>query len=349
MRGREAVMSELKSAVKTERESTLRVIHLLREIERDRHYLSMAYPSLYEFATHELGYSAAAAHRRIQSMRLLKDQPELEKPLEEGTLSLCVAAKTQSFIYRESIRRKETALPSMSIEERREVVQSVLGTSTREAEKKLIARSPESALPRDRTRVITSEKVLVQFVTEDQVVQKLEDLKGAYAHQTSTEGYGGVIALITDRAHTEWRKKTERPADRIEVRPNSRELASDVSGMDPSRSEPEHREQPDREASPGASNVMGATTSTSRGGRLPRTRHIPSVIKNEIWWRDGGRCTYEDEKTGHQCGSKFAIQIDHITPYSWGGQHTPSNLRLVCGRHNRYAAEKLRKVVPHFW
>jgi|GEM_PF-5494736 len=103
MRNRTLVLSEIKNAVSEERRSQLRVLHLLREIESDRHYLAMGYSSLFEFATRELGYSAGAAFRRIQSIRLLKSLPdsrELEQKIEEGSLSLCVAAKTHKLVYK---------------------------------------------------------------------------------------------------------------------------------------------------------------------------------------------------------------------------------------------------------
>jgi len=93
-------------AVAEERKSQLRVLHLLREVETDGHYLEMGFPTLFEFATRSLGYSAGAAHRRIQSMRLLRTIPEMEEKIEDGSLSLCVAAKTQSFFRNEDQKRK---------------------------------------------------------------------------------------------------------------------------------------------------------------------------------------------------------------------------------------------------
>ncbi|MGK5081807.1 hypothetical protein WDW37_00755 [Bdellovibrionota bacterium FG-1] len=97
MRNHQIVLAEIKNEVAEERKCQLKVLHLLREVERDGHYLEMGYPSLFEFATQALGYSSGSAHRRIQSMRLLKILPEMESKIEDGSLSLCVAAKTQSF------------------------------------------------------------------------------------------------------------------------------------------------------------------------------------------------------------------------------------------------------------
>jgi 5-methylcytosine-specific restriction endonuclease McrA len=56
----------------------------------------------------------------------------------------------------------------------------------------------------------------------------------------------------------------------------------------------------------------------------PETRHIPATIKREVWIRDRGRCSWPG------CASRYALQYDHIVPYSHGGAHAASNLRLLC-------------------
>ena len=35
------------------------------------------------------------------------------------------------------------------------------------------------------------------------------------------------------------------------------------------------------------------------------------------------------------------VQVDHLRPFAAGGDHDPSNLRLLCAAHNRRAAEKV--------
>lgn len=92
------LFTQTQTAIREERLSTLRVLHLFREIERRRQY--GRHSSLYELATKEFGYSAAAAHRRIQAMRLLKSLPDYESKLENGELSLTAAASAQSYFQR---------------------------------------------------------------------------------------------------------------------------------------------------------------------------------------------------------------------------------------------------------
>ena len=184
MRNRETVLSEIKSAVHEERKCQLKVLELLREIEKDRHFLDMGYPSLYEFATRELGYSAGAAHRRIQSMRLLKTMPELEENIEDGSLSLCIAAKTQSVFKKEDKRRKEEGKTKLDLGYKQEVIQAMIGKSTRECERKIAETFPEFAVPPERERALADDKTLIQFTANKNLMEKLEKLKSFLAHLT---------------------------------------------------------------------------------------------------------------------------------------------------------------------
>jgi 5-methylcytosine-specific restriction endonuclease McrA len=69
------------------------------------------------------------------------------------------------------------------------------------------------------------------------------------------------------------------------------------------------------------------------------SRHIPDEVRDEIFVRDHGACTYVGP-SGTRCRSTRGVQVDHVTPFAAGGTHDPSNLRLLCGAHNRRAAEK---------
>jgi len=69
------------------------------------------------------------------------------------------------------------------------------------------------------------------------------------------------------------------------------------------------------------------------------SRHVPVRIRDKVDTRDGGRCTYV-AKDGTRCGTTSDLQIDHIRPFGWGGDHHAGNLRLLCGKHNRLEAER---------
>jgi 5-methylcytosine-specific restriction endonuclease McrA len=54
--------------------------------------------------------------------------------------------------------------------------------------------------------------------------------------------------------------------------------------------------------------------------------------------RDGGQCTFI-AADGTRCQCQKGLEVDHITPFTNGGGIDLSNLRLLCGPHNRRAAE----------
>ena len=74
--------------------------------------------------------------------------------------------------------------------------------------------------------------------------------------------------------------------------------------------------------------------------RKLRSRHIPAGIRDAVFSRDNGRCTYIG-RNGVRCGTIVHLQVDHIRPFSLGGGHSLDNLRLLCGKHNRLAAGDL--------
>jgi 5-methylcytosine-specific restriction endonuclease McrA len=84
---------------------------------------------------------------------------------------------------------------------------------------------------------------------------------------------------------------------------------------------------------------FAATSQPKAQRRSSRARHIPADVKRQVSKRDGGQCTWVSER-GHRCGSREALEFDHVTPVALGGQSTLENLRLLCRAHNEYEAEK---------
>lgn len=53
-----------------------------------------------------------------------------------------------------------------------------------------------------------------------------------------------------------------------------------------------------------------------------RPRQIPTSVRRAVYARDKSRCVV--------CGTESSLHIDHILPFSFGGDHTEANLRLLC-------------------
>jgi len=74
--------------------------------------------------------------------------------------------------------------------------------------------------------------------------------------------------------------------------------------------------------------------------RAPVTRHIPAAIRREVFERDGGRCTFTDER-GRRCEETGGLEFDHVDGFARKPVHSLEDLRLRCRAHNQYAAEQM--------
>jgi hypothetical protein len=123
----------------------------------------------------------------------------MEEKLQDGSLSLCVAAKTQSFLRKEDQLRKESGQEKLSVEAKQEIIESMVGASTRECERRLAELSPEAALPAEKARPLSDQKTLIQFVADAELLEKLEQLKNLLAHQTDGS-YRQLIEKLAELA-----------------------------------------------------------------------------------------------------------------------------------------------------
>ena len=89
------LLRQTSTLVRHERHLQGAVIDHLSEIEARRLFLQRGCSSLFDYAVRELGYSDAAAGRRIGAVRLCADQPDARERLRDGSLTLSAAAELQ--------------------------------------------------------------------------------------------------------------------------------------------------------------------------------------------------------------------------------------------------------------
>lgn len=68
-------------------------------------------------------------------------------------------------------------------------------------------------------------------------------------------------------------------------------------------------------------------------------RRISAEVKERVWERDHGRCTFVGED-GRVCGSTWKVEFDHVEPVACGGEATIDNVRCLCRAHNQLEAER---------
>jgi hypothetical protein len=154
----------IQGLVREKRRLTVDVWRHLREAERRMLYAELGYPSLFAYATGELGYSEAAASRRIEAMRAMREVAELEPKIESGELNLSNIVQARVAI-RNHERETRTKMPT---ERKREVLLSMSGLSKREAEKTLARELPTAA---------ANEVVRVTLELTDEEMAVIEELR----------------------------------------------------------------------------------------------------------------------------------------------------------------------------
>ncbi|MDR3606727.1 MAG: hypothetical protein P4M08_05015 [Oligoflexia bacterium] len=203
------LLEKTKSLVREERNLTTSILWHLHEIQKRRLYAEQGYASLFDYCVRALGYSEAAAGRRIAAMRLLVEVPEAETLLRSGAVNLSTLCAVQGFV-----QRKEE---STSKSEKLKIVIALQGMSRRECEKHLVALCPEAAPPAERERVISATETEIRFVADDALMDKLKRIRDLDAHVNDDPSYLELFHRLADLAlkklDPEKRKEPAPPAE----------------------------------------------------------------------------------------------------------------------------------------
>jgi hypothetical protein len=188
------LLRDTKHYANQEKENGIKVLHHLREIDA-RKLFAPNYSTLFNYCLGELGYSEGSAARRIQTMRLLRDIPEYENKLHDGSTNESNLSAAQTFFNREKKKKGK----SYSKEQKLEVLKEMEGKSTREAQQALAAISPESAR-RDHTKPINAEETEIRFTANKALMEKLEKIRNLLGHKLSDQQFASLFEELADIA-----------------------------------------------------------------------------------------------------------------------------------------------------
>jgi hypothetical protein len=88
---------DTKTLVNEERRIGLAVLHHLKEIDQRKLFAKWGYSSLYVYCQTELKYAGGSAHRRISSMKLLREVPAFESKLKDNLGKLTRLKRRRNF------------------------------------------------------------------------------------------------------------------------------------------------------------------------------------------------------------------------------------------------------------
>jgi hypothetical protein len=287
--------------VREEREVLTAILHHLREIDRRRLYSSLQYKSLFDFTVRHLGYPEDQAYRRINAMKLLRELPEVEEQINAGDLSLTHIDIAQKHFRTEKKFNSE----SLSRDTKLNILNQIAKKPVREAERITLGMSsaPTDLKP-DRIRTVSDEQIELKFTSKASTKAKIEKLKGLLAHKHPNISLGELIENLCDLGLEQWDPSQKTAA------PKKRRIVNSEAEV-----------------------VLSETPLCQDKSTEKTKKESAAQTRREVFAKANNAC--------ENCGSTFALEIDHIHPQALGGTSAPENLRLLCKSCNQWAAVRI--------
>lgn len=262
--------------------------------------------------------------RRVLAARALRKNPEAAAALKEGKVSVTTLALFQEFNQKAKLSqatqsdhdKKNPDCPALEgalfggktgnedakINHSSLKLESIFGLSKLQTERKLFVLTGVNLKEGlEKKKQVTSTQTQVTLTLTELQLKKLELAKGRLAHRLKQNTYAELIELLAEIVIEQTTPKV-----RITKKP----------------SEPTSLAKCPDEPSPPTARPVPAKLNT---------RYIPHAIKAKIWQKSGGKC--------ERCKSTYALQIDHVVPYSLSANSSADNLRLLCRACNLAEAQ----------
>lgn len=346
------VTESTKKLVGHEHKVTFTLLEHLNEIERRGIYLREGFSSLFHFCITALKYSESAASRRIRSARLIRRFPDAEILLKDRKISFTTAA--QIFTVLDASNQDEILSAVVGIPQK-EVYALVARYQDPNKNRTPDRITPLTVLPPNNR--LNSSPLLTQprepcgqtptyspppnpqsvIINHDSHLQAQgsipnQSFQSSSIHSTQAEerlritfGAEREFLQLIEKAKQILSGKYPMGASLEEVFREALRLL--IEKYDPER-RAERRTNEEK-------NSNSATKSKGESSHTILHRQIPIRIRDEVFKRDGGKCTYISP-SGQQCQSTWDLEVDHIRPFSMGGDHSLDNLRLLCRAHNNF-------------
>ena len=192
-----------------------------------------------------------------------------------------------------------------------------------------------SGEPATERRMVLEQRFKVQFGADQGFLEKLERVRSLLStkHHRRLE-FAELFEILLDE-HIERHSPEGRACRRAERKERK-------AGQEKQKNQTPGQREDSAKPSRASRSIESAAKASIRRkpGQELKSRHIPRSVRDKVYARDKGRCTFVSPG-GRRCGSTWDLQIDHIVPFARGGDNSPGNLRLLCGKHNRLEAERI--------
>jgi hypothetical protein len=326
--------------------TTAELLAHLAEVDSRRLYAPAGYPSMFAYCVEARHYSEGAAFRRIRAARRARRFPEIFAAVARERVHLTAVVLLAPYLSRENVR---------------ELLEAAAHKSRKEIQRLLAERFPQPDVP-TQVRTIAGRELTPASVgarEPDPVAREASSPEltpasvgapelgpaptpGEAASELTPASAGTPVPppRVTPLAPERYAVQFTMGQAMHEKLEYARALLSHEM---PSGSIPEILERAlDALISSLEKRKFAAVAKPRKasGRRSTRARHVPAEIKNAVWKRDKGCCTFVSD-SGHRCESRKFLEYDHVIPAAKGGRASLENLRLRCRAHNQLEAERV--------
>jgi len=309
-----------------ERRALVALLVHLGEFDSRRLYADRGQPSLFAYCRSILGYSEQGAYKRIQAARAAREHPALLEHLASGDIHLAGIV---------------VLAPHLKPDNAACLLDSARGKSIRELERIAAGQSPRAdaadslrALP--QPAMLALPPAAAPSASAGPIVAAQPPPAAApFSQRDMLDALSASRFLFRFTGGQSLRDKYHRVRDLLRLRTATgtmeavfeRSLEALLERLDPLL-----RHQRRRGKTP---------PGKARPGKGSATRAIPAAVRDAVWARDAGRCTFLNPE-GTRCPATRWLEIDHIIPYALGGRSDDiGNLRLLCRTHNLLSARRI--------
>lgn len=359
--------ASLKALVKAERSRSVDILKHLNEMDRRHVAERSGFPSLFEYCVRELRYVNGTAARLIHAARAAKRFEILYKTMDRGLLSVTTVSMLAPHLKWDNHRKLIRKAAGKSAREVEALLSSLNPVAAAPAERiRILTVAPPSASAAATDELFpapSAASARAASVPEEAAGPASEPAfltSGPAAAVAPTESSTPVESAASKAPETEAKEETAPspgpPPPPPPVRRAFFSFTADeafLRDFERAKELSRHRWPTGRQEDvfSGALKVLLEKIDPDRRRRRKdrarrlaagsRRRDISRAVKDEVWSRDGGRCSFRAD-AGRVCGARAGLEFDHVKPWALGGgSGDASNVRLLCRAHNDLEARRV--------
>jgi len=306
--------------------SEIFLLKVIQQVDEAKVFLEMGYSNLFSYLTESLKLTEAQAFTYSTVSRKSRQIPSLQTAIEAGL----------------SLTKAQRIVPILTKENHQEWISKAQNLSKYDLEREVAGLNP-SASKKESLRAISKNRLSLKIEISHELNQKLQRLKTLISNQTkknvSLEGSLEEIANFY-LSRKDPLKKASLKAAAAALGSAKLNVDRAVKNVDEKKSNHSNSHSHSHSHSNSHSQSHPKNITPTFPGKVngnPRVlkRQIPAATKHQVFSRDQMCCSFKG-LDGKICGSERSLEIHHLKPWSFGGDHSLSNLKSLCHAHHRY-------------